>query len=190
MELARIPTPFGEFYAGAYERDGCTHVAMICGDVRSGDQPVLVRVHSKCLTGDTLFSARCDCRAQLELAMRKISEVGRGVLLYLDQEGRGIGLANKLRAYALQDAGHDTISANLELGFEVDARDYAPAAEILRDLGVSRVALLTNNPKKIAALTSHGIEVAARVPLITKPTAHNEAYLRAKRDQLGHLLDL
>jgi 3,4-dihydroxy 2-butanone 4-phosphate synthase/GTP cyclohydrolase II len=149
---------------------------------------VLVRLHSKCLTGDALGSRRCDCGPQLRRALAKIEDAKRGVLLYLDQEGRGIGLVNKLRAYALQDQGHDTVSANEHLGFGADLRDYDVAAQILRDLGIRTVVLMTNNPLKVAGLEARGLEVTAREALEVEPTEHNLRYLKAKRDKLGHML--
>jgi 3,4-dihydroxy 2-butanone 4-phosphate synthase/GTP cyclohydrolase II len=162
-------------------------MALVLGDVQDeGD--VLVRLHSECLTGDVFGSERCDCGDQLRQALAAISEAGRGVLVYLHQEGRGIGLANKIRAYALQDQGRDTVEANFELGFREDLRDYGIGAQILRDLGVSRVRLLTNNPRKIGGLESYGIDVVARAPLEVPPHAGNIDYLRTKQTKLGHLL--
>jgi 3,4-dihydroxy 2-butanone 4-phosphate synthase/GTP cyclohydrolase II len=187
----RMPTRYGDFTLHAYrsELTGEEHLALACGDL-SGSEPVLVRVHSQCLTGDVLGSARCDCGTQLELALARIGEEGRGVLLYLLQEGRGIGLFNKLRAYELQDAGHDTVEANERLGFPPDQRDYGVGAQILLDLGVRRMRLMTNNPGKYVALAGYGLEIVERVPLEIPPTAETRAYLRAKRDKLGHLLRL
>ncbi|HEX7079880.1 MAG TPA: GTP cyclohydrolase II [Gammaproteobacteria bacterium] len=164
------------------------HVAVIIGEPNLAE-PVPVRLHSACLTGDLLGSLRCDCGEQLRTAVRRIAELGGGVLLYLDQEGRGIGLANKLRAYALQDDGLDTIDADRHLGFLADERNYDVAAAVLQALGVSRVRLLTNNPQKIAALAAHGIHVAGRLPLVGRTNSHNERYLRAKRERAGHLAD-
>ena len=187
----RLPTRYGDFTLHAYraELTGEEHLAMVCGEVR-GDEPVLVRVHSQCLTGDVLGSSRCDCGLQLELALTRIGEEGRGVLLYLLQEGRGIGLVNKLRAYELQDRGHDTVEANERLGFAADQRDYGVGAQILHDLGVRRMRLMTNNPGKYVALAGYGLEIVERVPLEVPPTAETRDYLRAKRDKLGHLLRL
>ena len=164
------------------------HMALARGDL-SGDEPVWVRVHSQCLTGDVLGSTRCDCGDQLELALHRISAAGRGAIIYMHQEGRGIGLANKIRAYALQDCGRDTVEANLELGFGEDLRDYAITAQIIRDLGIKRVRLLTNNPQKIEGLERYGVEVVTRDALEATPRADNIHYLRTKRRKLGHLFD-
>lgn len=164
------------------------HMALVRGDL-SGEEPVWVRVHSQCLTGDVLGSTRCDCGDQLDLALKRIAEAGRGVIIYMHQEGRGIGLANKIRAYALQDCGRDTVEANLELGFGEDLRDYAITAQIIRDLGIRRVRLLTNNPQKIEGLDRYGVEVVARDSIEAEPRADNIHYLRTKRRKLGHLLD-
>jgi 3,4-dihydroxy 2-butanone 4-phosphate synthase/GTP cyclohydrolase II len=163
------------------------HVAMVKGDV-AGEEDVLVRVHSECLTGDVFHSLRCDCGEQLESALAMIEKEGRGVLLYLAQEGRGIGLLNKLRAYNLQDKGFDTVDANLELGLPVDLREYGIGAQILVDLGLSSIRILTNNPKKIRGMEGYGLSVAAQIPIVHAPNPENEAYLRAKRDRLGHTL--
>jgi 3,4-dihydroxy 2-butanone 4-phosphate synthase/GTP cyclohydrolase II len=187
----RLPTAHGEFRMHAYrsEATGEEHLALVLGEVR-GARPVLVRVHSQCVTGDIFGSERCDCGLQLELALERIAAEGSGVLLYLLQEGRGIGLINKLRAYELQDAGHDTVEANERLGFPADLRDYGVGAQILRDLGIERMRLLTNNPKKFVALAGYGLEVVERLALEIPATAATRAYLRAKRDKLGHLLTL
>jgi GTP cyclohydrolase II len=195
---ARLPTPNGEFRVVVYRTgepagSGATalgagdeeHVAMVLGDVR-GDA-VLTRVHSSCFTGEVLGSLRCDCRAQLDAALARIGEEGRGVLVYLVQEGRGIGLGNKVRAYELQDSGHDTVDANLALGFDADHRSYDLAAGILRDLGVASVRLMTNNPNKIAGLEGAGVVVDAHEPHWVGSSEHSQAYLAAKKTKLGHL---
>lgn len=187
---ARLPTEFGEFrivgFGGA--PDGREHVALVMGDV-DGEADVLARLHSECLTGDAFGSLRCDCRAQLHAGLHAIADEGRGVLLYLRQEGRGIGLVNKIRAYALQEQGLDTVDANLALGFPDDARDYRGAAQMLDALGVRSVRLLTNNPRKVAALATHGVPVTARVPHQMDAGPHNERYLLAKARRSGHLMD-
>ncbi len=185
----RLPTGFGEFTAIGYRSlvDSKHHVALVKGDV-AGEEDILVRVHSECLTGDVFHSLRCDCGEQLESALAMIERAGAGVLLYLAQEGRGIGLLNKLKAYNLQDQGYDTVEANLELGLPVDLRDYGIGAQILVDLGLSSIRILTNNPKKIRGLEGYGLSVTAQVPIEHAPNPHNEAYLRAKRDRLGHTL--
>ncbi len=184
-----LPTAFGEFRAVGYRSlvDDKHHVAMVKGDV-DRESDVLVRVHSECLTGDVFHSLRCDCGEQLEAALATIEREGRGVLLYLSQEGRGIGLLNKLRAYKLQEEGLDTVDANLKLGLPADLRDYGIGAQILVDLGLSSIRILTNNPKKIHGLEGYGLSVAEQVPIRAVPNAHNEAYLNAKRDKLGHIL--
>jgi 3,4-dihydroxy 2-butanone 4-phosphate synthase/GTP cyclohydrolase II len=186
---ARMPTQFGDFKIVAYTNDvdGAQHVALIMGEV-NGERDVLVRMHSKCLTGDVFGSQRCDCGPQLHAAMRAIGEAGRGVIVYLDQEGRGIGLVNKVRAYALQDDGDDTVQANARLGFGPDLRNYGIGAQILRDLGLSSIRIMTNNPRKLVGLEGYGLEIVERLPLLTDPNVENRAYLEAKRDKLGHLL--
>jgi 3,4-dihydroxy 2-butanone 4-phosphate synthase/GTP cyclohydrolase II len=185
----RLPTAFGEFEVVGYRSlvDDKHHVAMVKG-VIDGQSDVLVRVHSECLTGDVFHSLRCDCGEQLESALAMIEQEGQGVLLYLAQEGRGIGLLNKLKAYNLQDKGLDTVDANLELGLPVDLRDYGIGAQILSDLGLSSIRILTNNPKKIRGLEGYGLSVTDQIPIQHAPNPHNEAYLRAKRDRLGHSL--
>ena len=185
----RLPTAFGEFNVVGYRAlmDDKHHVAMVKGDV-DGQSDVLVRVHSECLTGDVFHSLRCDCGEQLESALAMIEREGTGVLLYLAQEGRGIGLLNKLKAYKLQDTGLDTVDANLELGLPVDLRDYGIGAQILVDLGLTSIRILTNNPKKIRGLEGYGLSVTSQIPIQHAPNPHNEAYLRAKRDRLGHSL--
>jgi 3,4-dihydroxy 2-butanone 4-phosphate synthase/GTP cyclohydrolase II len=184
-----LPTDFGDFTAVGFRSlvDDKHHVAMVKGEV-DGMEDVLVRVHSECLTGDVFHSQRCDCGQQLEDALRQIEEEGRGVLLYLAQEGRGIGLLNKLRAYRLQEEGLDTVDANLELGLPADLRDYGIGAQILVDLGLTSIRLLTNNPKKIIGLEGYGLRVSDQLPIEHQPTAHNRDYMRAKRDRMGHLL--
>jgi 3,4-dihydroxy 2-butanone 4-phosphate synthase/GTP cyclohydrolase II len=186
---ARLPTPFGEFHIIGYRNDvdRNEHVALVMGEV-SGEADVLVRMHSKCLTGDVFHSMRCDCGDQLEAAMRQIGEVGRGVIVYLDQEGRGIGLLNKLRAYELQDSGADTVQANQRLGFAPDLRNYGIGAQILRDLGLSSIRIMTNNPRKLVGIDGYGLEITERVPLVSLPHRENRDYLAVKRDKLGHLL--
>jgi 3,4-dihydroxy 2-butanone 4-phosphate synthase/GTP cyclohydrolase II len=188
---AAIPTIYGEFEAKAFQSlvDGRIHVAMVLGEVGDG-RDILVRVHSECLTGDVFHSLRCDCGTQLDDALGKIGAAGRGVLLYIrGHEGRAIGLAHKLRAYQLQEQGRDTVEANQELGFPPDPRDYGIGAQILYEVGVRSMRLLTNNPAKRAGLEGYGLSIVERVPLQTRPTEHNLAYLKAKREKLGHLLD-
>jgi len=184
-----LPTAYGEFSAVGYRSliDDKHHVAMVKGDVE-GKADVLVRVHSECLTGDVFHSLRCDCGAQLAAALAMIEREGEGVLLYLSQEGRGIGLLNKLRAYKLQENGLDTVEANLQLGLPADLRDYGIGAQILGDLGLSSIRILTNNPKKIVGLEGYGLSVSEQVPIETVPNPHNEEYLRAKRERMGHTL--
>ena len=186
---AKLPTEYGDFEILVYENsnDGQAHVALVRGEIGDGEG-VLTRLHSACLTGDVLHSARCDCGAQLQLALKRIAAEGRGVLLYLDQEGRGIGLANKIRAYALQDEGCDTVEANERLGFPADLRDYAMAVQILRDLGVRSVRLLSNNPRKLAAVTGDGLSVSERLPLEIPASDATRRYLKTKKEKLGHQL--
>jgi len=186
---AALPTDYGDFRIIAYETqvDSETHVALVRGDITSGED-VLVRVHSKCLTGDVLHSARCDCGSQLDAAMSRIATEDRGVLLYLNQEGRGIGLANKIRAYELQDQGLDTVEANVQLGFKADQRDYGIGAQILTDLGVVTMRLLTNNPRKFVGLHGYGLSVSEVVPLEIPASDHTRRYLKTKKDKLGHRL--
>ncbi|PIP48607.1 MAG: bifunctional 3,4-dihydroxy-2-butanone-4-phosphate synthase/GTP cyclohydrolase II [Chloroflexi bacterium CG07_land_8_20_14_0_80_45_17] len=186
---AKLPTKFGEFTVMAYKSsvDTNEHVALVKGDI-SGGGPVLVRVHSECLTGDVFDSLRCDCGDQIRLAMQAIAEESRGVFLYMRQEGRGIGFHNKLRAYALQDQGMDTVEANIALGFPPDLRDYGVGAQILADLGLHNIRLLTNNPKKVVGLESYGLKIVETVPLIVSPNPYNIHYLETKQKKLGHLL--
>lgn len=187
---AKMPTKYGEFKVIGYENilNGEHHVALVKGDI-SGEEPVLVRVHSECLTGDVFGSLRCDCGEQYAAAMRKIEEEGRGILLYMRQEGRGIGLINKIKAYALQDKGMDTVEANLALGFPEDMRDYGIGAQILGDLRVKKIKLMTNNPKKIKGLSGYGIEVLDRIPIQMNHNERNEYYLKTKKAKLGHMLN-
>jgi 3,4-dihydroxy 2-butanone 4-phosphate synthase/GTP cyclohydrolase II len=198
VAIARMPTRYGDFDCHTYHSliDGRTHMALTVGIPRPDaggrfppiDDAVLVRVHSQCLTGDAFGSLRCDCGPQLQLAMQRVQEAGRGIVLYISQEGRGIGLANKLRAYALQDQGMDTVEANVHLGFRADEREFGTGAQILHDLGLRRLRLLSNNPKKLAGLQGYGLEIAEQVPLIVDPNLHNQKYLDTKRDKMGHLL--
>ncbi|PTU31141.1 GTP cyclohydrolase II [Stenotrophobium rhamnosiphilum] len=184
-----LPTQFGEFRISVYNAaDGKEHVVLSMGDLKG--EPPLIRIHSECLTGDALFSLRCDCGAQLEAALEKISDEGRGAVLYLRQEGRGIGLGNKIRAYALQDRGADTVEANHQLGFPADAREYSLAIELLKCLDLCHIKLMTNNPRKFDALKAAGIEVVERVALESGRNPHNAKYLDAKRAKLGHWLTL
>jgi len=185
-----LPTEYGDFRIIAYSNslDEKEHLALVKGEISEEDQ-VLVRVHSECLTGDIFGSFRCDCGPQLHAALRAIEEAGKGVLVYLRQEGRGIGLIHKLKAYELQDQGYDTVEANHQLGFPADLRDYGIGAQILKDLGVKKMRLLTNNPRKIKGLEGHGLEVVERVPLIIEPTKENLRYLQTKKSKLGHLLN-
>jgi GTP cyclohydrolase II len=184
----KLPTRYGTFTMTVYNnKGGKEHVALTVGSLY-GEEPILVRLHSECLTGDIFGSCRCDCGEQLDYSMGCLQQEGHGVLLYMRQEGRGIGLTNKARAYALQDRGYDTVEANLALGFPPDMRDYSDAAWILRDLEVERIQLLTNNPAKTEALTRLGIDVVAQIPLLVRPNSYNLAYLRTKYDKMGHSL--
>jgi 3,4-dihydroxy 2-butanone 4-phosphate synthase/GTP cyclohydrolase II len=186
-----LPTPYGEFRAIAFKNDidDYEHIALVKGEI-DPDKEILVRVHSQCLTGDVFGSYRCDCGAQLQAAMQRVQAEGLGVILYLQQEGRGIGLVNKIKAYALQDQGRDTVEANEELGFKPDLRDYGVGAQILVALGVRKMQLMTNNPKKIKGLEGYGLEVTGRVPLETEPRPENRKYLLTKCEKLGHLMKI
>ncbi len=187
----KLPTKFGTFkiYGYASKIDSQHHVALVMGKITK-KTPVMVRVHSECLTGDVFNSLRCDCGNQVELAMRKISEKKNGVILYMRQEGRGIGLLNKLKAYVLQDKGYDTVEANVQLGFQDDLRDYGIGAQILEDIGVGNIILLTNNPRKVIGLEAYGIKIVGREPLIGKVTEYNKKYLKTKKQKMGHILNL
>src|SRR5690606_21619689 len=187
----RLPTDFGTFMVYGYTNlvDDKEHVALVKGKI-DPEVPTLVRMHSECLTGDVFHSHRCDCGPQLEAALRQIDEAGTGVLVYLRQEGRGIGLINKLKAYRLQEQGLDTVEANVQLGFPPDLRDYGIGAQILKDIGVRKIRLLTNNPRKIVALDGYGIEVVERVPLQVEYNKDNVKYMRTKKEKMGHLLNL
>ncbi len=185
---ARLPTHWGDFTIHGFEETetGKEHVALTLGDI-TGAEPVLCRIHSECLTGDCLFSLRCDCGPQLQAAMQRVAKAGRGMILYLRQEGRGIGLHNKIKAYALQDTGADTVEANVQLGFEPDGREYQICKPIFEHFQIGRLLLMTNNPKKVAAVEGMGVEVSQIVPLHTEANVHNEGYLAVKVDKLGHL---
>jgi 3,4-dihydroxy 2-butanone 4-phosphate synthase / GTP cyclohydrolase II len=189
VATAELPTEFGKFEIRAYDdlADRKTHIALVLGDLGDG-KGVLVRIHSSCLTGDVFHSARCDCGPQLHAAMARIAAEGRGVILYLNQEGRGIGLANKIRAYALQDQGYDTVEANERLGFDADQREYGLGVEILREVGVKSMRMLTNNPRKLAGVENHGMSVSELVPIEIPASESTRRYLRTKKEKLGHLL--
>jgi 3,4-dihydroxy 2-butanone 4-phosphate synthase/GTP cyclohydrolase II len=189
VEVVQLPTEYGEFDLHLYRSklDGQHHLALVCGEV-AGKKNVLVRVHSECLTGDVFGSRRCDCGPQLQQAMRQVSEEGRGVIVYMRQEGRGIGLAPKIKAYKLQEQGYDTVEANQKLGFGMDLREYGMGAQILVDLGLKTIRLLTNNPRKVVGLEGYGLEIVEQVPIWVKANPHNARYLRTKREKLGHLL--
>ena len=189
IEVVKLPTDYGDFNLYLYQSriDGQHHLALVCGDV-AGKPNVLVRVHSECLTGDVFGSRRCDCGPQLHQAMRQVAEAGCGVIVYMRQEGRGIGLAPKIKAYKLQEQGYDTVEANQKLGFEMDLREYGLGAQILADLGLRTIRLLTNNPRKVVGLEGYGLEIVEQLPIKVKPNPHNARYLSTKREKLGHLL--
>jgi len=189
IESSRLPTQWGDFYIHGFEDTALNkeHVVLTMGDLATPD-PLLTRIHSECLTGDALFSVRCDCGNQLQTALQAISEEGRGALFYLRQEGRGIGLLNKIKAYKLQDEGADTVEANEKLGYGADLRDYGMGAQILYDLGVRKIRLLTNNPKKMVGLQGYGLEIVEQLPIKQCSNEHNEKYLQTKKDRMDHLL--
>ena len=189
VEVVNLPTDYGDFDLHLYRStiDGQHHLALVRGDV-AGKAGVLVRVHSECLTGDVFGSLRCDCGPQLQQAMRQVAEAGQGVILYMRQEGRGIGLVNKIKAYKLQEGGYDTVEANLKLGYKMDLREYGLGAQILVDLGLKTIRLLTNNPKKVVGLEGYGLEIVEQVPIRVSPNPHNERYLQTKREKLGHAI--
>jgi 3,4-dihydroxy 2-butanone 4-phosphate synthase/GTP cyclohydrolase II len=189
IEVVKLPTEYGDFDLYLYQSklDGLHHLALVCGKV-AGKQNVLVRVHSECLTGDVFGSRRCDCGPQLHQAMRQIAAAGSGVIVYMRQEGRGIGLAAKIKAYKLQQQGYDTVEANRKLGFDMDLREYGLGAQIMADLGLKNIRLLTNNPRKVVGLEGYGLRIVEQLPIKIEPNPHNARYLRTKRDKLGHLL--
>ena len=189
VETVKLPTDYGDFNLHLYRSklDDQHHLALVHGNV-TGREKVLVRVHSECLTGDVFGSRRCDCGSQLHQAMRQVAAAGRGVIVYMRQEGRGIGLAPKIKAYKLQEQGYDTVEANEKLGYEMDLREYGIGAQILVDLGLKTIRLLTNNPKKIVGLEGYGLKIVEQLPIRVKPNPHNEKYLKAKREKMGHLL--
>ena len=189
IEVVKMPTDYGEFdlYLYRSKLDDRHHLALVHGEV-AGQAGVLVRVHSECLTGDVFGSRRCDCGPQLHQAMSQVAEAGRGVIVYMRQEGRGIGLAPKIKAYKLQEQGFDTVEANQKLGYGMDLREYGLGAQILTDLGLRKIRLLTNNPKKIVGLEGYGLEIVEQVPIKVKPNPHNSRYLKTKREKMGHLL--